>query len=130
MNVTTTPFYQNLKAALGQPHFLREGGVLGFACQHTYVFENFEKSKDPKILLKGSDRMVMLAATSLGLVVEVKCIVSAKYFDNNCAHGMQECLYQCQFLYKEVHDKISVCNDEYSWKKYFEEYGYKNDEEC
>ena len=47
LNVTTTPFYQNLKAALGQPHFLREGGVLGFACQHSYVFENFEKSKEP-----------------------------------------------------------------------------------
>ena len=46
LNVTTTPFYQNLKAALGQPHFLREGGVLGFACQHSYVFENFERTQD------------------------------------------------------------------------------------
>ena len=78
LNVTTTPFYQNLKAALGQPHFLCEGGVLGFACQHTYVFENFEKSKDPKVLLKGSDRMVMLAATSLELIVDVKSIVKTE----------------------------------------------------
>ena len=98
LDVTTTPLYQNLKAALGQPHFLREGGVLGFACQHSYVFEEIGESKDPKILLKGSDRMVMLAATSLGLEVEVKSIVSAKDFDDN--YDIQECLFHCQFHYE------------------------------
>ena len=107
LEVTTTPFYQNLKAALGQPHFLREGGVLGFACQHSYVFEEFN-SKDPKFLLKGSDRMVMLAATSLGLEVAVKSIVEVD--DNG--------LYQSKrFRYSDVY----IDYDNGGWEGFFEE---------
>ena len=126
LNITTTPFYQNLKVALGQPHFLREGGVLGFACQHSYVFKEFGKSKDRKILLKGSDRMVMLAATSLGLEVDVKSIVSAEYFDDDMEDD-KECLYQCQFRYKKTDVQINGY-DAYSWKNYFEDNGYKSAE--
>ena len=118
LEVTTTPFYQNLKAALGQPHFLREGGVLGFACQHSYVFEEFN-SKDPKFLLKGSDRMVMLAANSLGLEVAVKSI-----FDDN-----EDGLYKSKrFRYSEIwnywvigHDPTCVNREEKTWKMFLEE---------
>lgn len=40
----TSPFFANLKAALDHPHFFRkDGGVLGFVCQHAYVFEEFDK---------------------------------------------------------------------------------------
>ena len=39
VDVTTSPFHSNLEAALKHPHFLQEGGVLGFLCQHAYVFE-------------------------------------------------------------------------------------------
>lgn len=42
VDVTTSPFHNNLKAALSHPHFLREGGTLGFPCQHAYVFEEFK----------------------------------------------------------------------------------------
>lgn len=41
VDVTTSPFYNTLKAALGNPYFLCGGGVLVFACQHAYVFEEF-----------------------------------------------------------------------------------------
>ena len=42
VDVTNSPFYYNLKAALNHPHFLRDGGVLGFACQHSYIFKEFD----------------------------------------------------------------------------------------
>ena len=123
LNVTTSPFYQNLKAALGQPHFLREGGVLGFACQHSYVFEEFGESKDPKILLKGSDRMVMLAATSLGLEVAVTSIVKT---ENDFSYG--DILFHCGFYYKVAHELIDKENG-YSWKQYFEDCRHESAED-
>lgn len=46
VDVTTSPFYANLKSALENPHFLRFGGILGFACQHAYVFEEFNFCKN------------------------------------------------------------------------------------
>ena len=36
LNITTNPLYCELKAALQNPHFMREGGTLGFFCQHKY----------------------------------------------------------------------------------------------
>ena len=85
MDVTNSPFYYNLKAALDHPHFLRDGGVLGFTCQHSYIFEKFNKAQSEEELrqlniiqhlLKGSDRIVMLAARSLGVGVEIKPVLS------------------------------------------------------
>ena len=90
-----------------------------------HVFKEFGESKDPKILLKGSDRMLMLAATLLGLVVEVKSIVSAKDFDDN--YDIQECLYHSQFHY-EVANKEANLEFKYSWKKWFSRNGYKSAE--
>jgi hypothetical protein len=40
---TVFPFYKSLAAAMNHPHFMRSGGKLGFACQHAYVFEEFDK---------------------------------------------------------------------------------------
>ena len=80
VDAASSPFYTNLKAALDHPHFLPDGGVLGFACQHAYIFEEFDKSKSLSLLLKGSDRTILAAAKSLGLKLEVKpIIVEAKY---------------------------------------------------
>ena len=50
MDITNSPFYYNLKAALDHPHFLRDGGVLGFTCQHSYIFEKFNKAQSEEEL--------------------------------------------------------------------------------
>lgn len=39
LNVTTSPFFKLLKDALDHPHFIRKGGILGFVCKHSYVFQ-------------------------------------------------------------------------------------------
>ena len=73
LDMTTSPFYNDLKAALDHPHFLRNGGTLGLACQHMYVFdEPNEPLANLSLLLKGSDRTVVLAAKSLDLTVQVR----------------------------------------------------------
>ena len=77
---TTSPFYNHLKAAIGHPHFLREGGTLGFICQHAYILDEFDKGK-PISLLKGSDRTIFFAAESLGLGVGVKAIINTNDHD-------------------------------------------------
>ena len=127
-----------------QPHFLREGGVLGFACQHSYVFKEFGQAElikkmmtmmeevgrvlqvrlypqDPKILLKGSDRMVMLAAISLGLEVTVGSIVNT---DNDYSYR-DSSLFHYGFFY-EATDALIGEGD--SWKQYFEDNGYESAE--
>lgn len=73
LDVTISPFFINLKAALAHPHFLRCGGTLGFACQHSYVFDELRKlSECLPFLLKGSDRTIVLAAKSLDLKTQVR----------------------------------------------------------
>lgn len=78
VDITTSLFYSNLKEGLSHPHFLRDGDVLGFACQHAYVLEEFDRQKNLSLLLKGSDHTVLLAAKALHLEVEVKPVVETE----------------------------------------------------
>lgn len=71
VDVSISPFYKDLKTYLQIPHFLNGGGTLGFTCQHAYTFEEFDTEKDLSLSLKGSDRVIFLAAKSLGLRVNV-----------------------------------------------------------
>ena len=86
-----------------------------------HVFKEFGMSKDPKILLKGSDRMVMLAATSLGLKVAVRSIVNTE----NVYHRYEgsACFFHCVFYYQATNDLIGE-----SWEQYLEDNGYKSAE--
>ena len=69
-DVTTIGLYQELSSALQTPHFMRDGGTLGFFCQHKYV----ETLTDDTLadfsaqlsFLKG-DMIIYQVAKSLGL---------------------------------------------------------------
>ena len=74
-NITNSPFYHELCAAVSNPHFLRDGGVLGFSCQHDYVFEDLNSTGNLPCLLKGADNVVYVGAISLGLPVIVKPVL-------------------------------------------------------
>lgn len=37
--VKTNPFYRTLQAALRNPEFMTDGGILGFKCHYSYVFD-------------------------------------------------------------------------------------------
>ena len=67
------PLYRELRSALSNPIFMRDGGVLGFSCHHVYVFDQLNTDTP---LLKGVDCIVYLVAKSLGLSVMVKPIWS------------------------------------------------------
>ena len=54
---------------------MRDGGVLGFASHHMYVYTDLNKAKDLPGLLKGADLLVYLVAKSLNLSVIVKPVV-------------------------------------------------------
>lgn len=69
------PFHTALKEALYAPHFLRNGGCLGFDCKHAYVFSLLNKTELLPHLLKGADYAVFSTAKSLGLKVAVKPIM-------------------------------------------------------
>ena len=119
LDMTTSPFYNNLKAALDHPRFLRNGGTLGFACQHAYVFEKLnESSENPLRLLKGSDSTVVLAAKALGLTVAVKPILKKEEIYCDDAN--------LQFIGKRFEFKEALIWEyDYGiqWRKYFEEEG-------
>ena len=66
LNIKANPFYRTLQAALSHPMFMREGGILGFKCQYSYVLDiqwadllAFSKEKDD-ILTKLSHGNVSL----------------------------------------------------------------------
>ena len=79
-NITNSPFYHDLCAAVSNPHFLRDGGVLGFSCQHHYVFQDLNCDlADLPCLLKGADNIVYMTGISLGLPVIVKPVTNEMY---------------------------------------------------
>ncbi|XP_065913973.1 uncharacterized protein [Dysidea avara] len=39
IDITTNPFYRTLHAALSHPIFMRDGGILGYECCYSYVFD-------------------------------------------------------------------------------------------
>ena len=79
-DATLNPLYSELRAVLGNPNFMRGGGVLGFASHHTYVFTDLNNSTALPVLLKGADRIVYSIARCLGLSVMVKPIVLCGYY--------------------------------------------------
>ena len=84
-DVTSIGLYQELSSALQTPHFLRNGGTLGFFCQHKYV----ETLTDDKLadfsaqlsFLKGEDMIIYQVAKSLGLSVDLKAICDLRASD-------------------------------------------------
>ena len=56
---------------------MRDGGVLGFATHHMYVYTDLNKTEDLPSLLKGADLLVYMVAKSLGLSVIVKPVVQS-----------------------------------------------------
>ena len=94
-NITNSPFYHELRAAVSNPHFLRDGGVLGFIYQHQYVFRDLNCTKNLPSLLKGADSIVYMAGISLGLPVLVKPITSnvEVYFKGEKFWNSEYCHY-------------------------------------
>ena len=77
----TSPFCHELCAAVSNPHFLRDGGVLGFRCQNEYTSQDLNQTGDLPHLLKGADSMVYEAGKSLGLPVIVKPVTDHLLYD-------------------------------------------------
>ena len=74
--MSINPFYKELRAALGHPHFMCNGGVLGFVCHHKYVQTELNSTSSLPHLLKGADQIVYSVAKSLGLLVIVKPVLN------------------------------------------------------
>ena len=72
---TGNPFCRLLYQVTNHPHFMRNGGSLGFQCQHSYAYTKLNKEDLVPLLLKGSDYMVFSAAKAMGLKVRVRPIV-------------------------------------------------------
>ena len=74
VDYTSLPFYHELRSIIRNPAFMREGGVLGFPCQHCYfaVKEKLNHEENLTVLLKGSDNVVYSVAKLLSLNVSVK----------------------------------------------------------
>ena len=79
VTATENQLYQYLEKALHSPHFMREGGILGFTCRsHTYNLSHLNETDRLPFALKGSDYMTFSVARSLGLNVVVRPVVEGK----------------------------------------------------
>ena len=79
VTATEKPFYQYLEKVLHTPHFMREGGILGFTCRsYTYNLSHLNETDRLPFLLKGSDYMTFSVARSLDLNVVVRPVVEGK----------------------------------------------------
>ena len=77
VDFTQMPFCKASVRAIGTPHFMRDGGVLGFACQHAYVLTDLNCLETAS--LKGVDCNVYMAAEAIGLDVSVRPLVKQEY---------------------------------------------------
>ena len=75
-DTSINPLYKELSAALHHPHFMRDGGVLGFVCQHKYACTDLNSTPSLPHVLKGADEIVYSVAKSLGLSVIVKPVIT------------------------------------------------------
>jgi hypothetical protein len=74
--VYKTPLYNDLQAALEKPGFMAKGGILGFACNHSYAHSR--KSEDRLNLpagLKGVDMIIYATFAALGLHAAVRPVL-------------------------------------------------------
>ena len=78
VQATEVPLYQYLGKALSTPHFMRDGGILGFTCRYAYKPSYLNEADHLPFVLKGSDYMIFLVATSLGLNAVVRPVVEGK----------------------------------------------------
>ena len=83
LDVTTHPLYQELLRALQNPHFMREGGTLGFCLRHKYT----DPSPDLEafsLFLKGGDAVVYQIAATLQLPISLKPLLCDQGKDPYC----------------------------------------------
>ena len=80
---------------------MRDGGVLGFASHHMYVYTDLNKTEELPGLLKGADLLVYMVAKSLGLSVIVKPVVKNELWSRE------------QILLKSFHNVKRCESDEY-----------------
>ena len=73
--ITTNPLYCELKAALQNPHFMRQGGILGFFCQYLYTGISTDLGKFSPFL-KGEDALIYEIAYSLKLSISLKPVTN------------------------------------------------------
>ncbi len=72
VNLSSVSLYAQLKKALECPAFMKDGGVLGFACDHVYVNSKLNDISDIPSLLKGTDSIIYSVAKALGIEVTVR----------------------------------------------------------
>ena len=68
-------FKHFLVEAIANPHFMRKGCILGFRCQHKYVFAELNSVHHLPLTLKGADYCIYAEVRSLGIPVVVKPLV-------------------------------------------------------
>ena len=111
-DVTINPLYKELSAALGHPHFMRGGGVLGFPCHHKYVYTDLNTTSSLPGLLKGADQIVYTVAKSLSLSVIVKPVLDGSYYPY---HSHQILLKRFpKFIVSHQFDEELNPNDEFT----------------
>ncbi len=72
IDLSSVPLYAQLKKAFECPAFLRDGGVLGFPCEHAYVNSKLNNASDLPSLLKGTDSIIYAITRDLGIDVTVR----------------------------------------------------------
>ena len=75
-HIYKTPLYNDLQAALEKPGFMAKGGILGFACNHSYAHSR--KNQDRLNLpagLKGVDMIIYATFAALGLRAAVRPVL-------------------------------------------------------
>ena len=119
--ITTNTLYCELKAALQNPHFMRQGGVLGFFCQHKYTSISTNLGKFSPFL-KGEDALIYEIAYSLKLSISLKPVTNGpSIYQTIYEHYDSEHWKTTKYIISKFH-----CKDECGeWRHGFEE-GWKD----
>ncbi|KAI1384813.1 uncharacterized protein F4822DRAFT_374042 [Hypoxylon trugodes] len=78
LDVSSLPLYQQVKAALSTPDFMRGGGLLGIGCIHAYPHTSKASQASLPGILKGADMAVYTVFRALGLKVRARTVLDDK----------------------------------------------------
>ncbi|MCJ1249499.1 hypothetical protein MMC30_006723 [Trapelia coarctata] len=77
------PLYAKAKDALSENGFMKDGGTLGFYCEHAYAHFDYDSFVRLPFALKGVDMVTFVVFKSLGLHVSIRPVLEDIKADKN-----------------------------------------------
>ncbi|KAL8364539.1 hypothetical protein RB595_003697 [Gaeumannomyces hyphopodioides] len=121
MQVETLPLYQKVHSALAEPEFMRDGGLLGIYCTHSYAHSSEAGIEALPYVLKGADMAVYAVFRAHGLKVRLRPVLPRMRYDEDHDSGPRFNTRVGTHLGELTVTEVGG-NEEYTWDDIWDEW--------